>query len=261
MINNRRLTISRKFFGNTLIIVLIGGIALIGLDRIGWLTWLRQFGEKTIIVPVRQLKHDRFLAGRLNNQACETETEANKQDVLMMIKDLTEENRQLSRMLSLPLVSKWQFIKLKVIGAGSDKLILSGGSLDGVTLGMPVLLAEDNFIYIGKVGKITSGQTEVDLPSRYNNRLEVVVLSPEVSGSIVARGLAIGQGGGRIEVEQILNQETVKNGDLVGYQYGDKLLFLGKITEVSQDEGGIFKKAVVEATINPLSLMTVFLVK
>ena len=242
-----------------LLVVLIAGLMLFGLDSLGALNWARSIGERAIVLPMKQFFFD-WRNSKPNNGHDYPE-KADNTVLKLKISQLTEENDRLVKMLGFEKIKKLDFVTAKINDVGADRITISSGSNQGVVLGMMVIVAEDQPVLLGKVNKVTPNQSEIALLSEYDNHVSVVILSADNPNSIIGRGLATGRGAGTIVLEQVLNQEKINPQDIVSYQFNDDYLLIGYVGVVSDDRSGIFQVAKITPAINPYGMLTVFLLK
>ena len=169
-----------------------------------------------------------------------------------------EENEHLKKLLGTPLPSDWQFKMARVIGLTEQMKIDLGGS-EGVEIGMN--LVSEN-IYVGRVVLVNDRESLVQLPTDPNSRMPVVVKQPGSTG-FQARGLLIGKFGGQLVLERVLQEEEIRQGDLVvtsGEEGYLPDLVIGQIKEVVKGTAEIYQQAAVSPLIDYSSLRFVFLV-
>ncbi len=240
--------ISPKFFYLGVILILI---FLLGLT--GVLKPFRKLGEKSLIVPLRQRLFDlrQFMVPGSGNQ-----TESRLLELEAKIASLEEENKQQKRLLSTPLPKDWQFLSVKVIGTENETLILYLTDNETVHQGMVAITSDT---YLGKIAKISDLQAVVELPSFFDNKLSVSVFSQK-DHALIARGLLVGGGEGKMKIEQIFLSENVSVGDLVMTSVFGKDFLIGEVSEVIDKKGEMFKTAMVKRSFNPRQLKTIFLI-
>ena len=248
MIEKRRLP--KEFFYLTSCLLVFFLLSLTGVFRP-----LRGWVERSAIVPLRQNFYEaKRLIGK-TSVVDQNRDEGRIAELEAQIAILKEENKEQKRLLSAPLPKNWQFLTVKVIDFNNETLILDAGERDGVILGM-VLILENT--YLGKVSEVSERMSKVRLPSYYEEKLVVEVVSGE---TIVGKGLLVGRGEGKMRVEQIFSSEAVKKEDLVVLEIEGGTLLVGKIKEVVQEQNDVFKMGQVEKLYDPAQLNTVFLIK
>ncbi len=169
-----------------------------------------------------------------------------------------EENEHLRRLLSAPLSPQWQFVDAKVVGR-TEKMRLYRGKRDGIKEGMMVV--SEN-ILVGKVISVGEVDCLVQLPTDPNSKIPVVVKKPASSG-IQARGLLIGQFGGKIILDRVLQDEDIQKGDLVitsGEEGWLPDLVIGQVGEVSPKTAAVYQQATVYPLVDYSLLRIVFVV-
>lgn len=255
----------RSKIPSTFYYILITFLIILLLGLTGILRPVRSLLEKTLIIPGKQKIYNwqRFLKKDL--QDCQLKNEKETAELKVKIASLTEENLAQKRLLSAPLPKNWQFLPVAVIEVKDETLTLGLGRKNGVKEGMVALLGET---YLGRVGLVSEGLSQVKLPSFLEEKLLVRLVSSEaektVSSSdqtIVGRGLSVGRGQGKVRVEQILASEGVVKGNLVTTNIDGTDLLIGEIEEVIEKKGEVFKTAQVKRLYNPEELNTIFLVR
>jgi len=169
-----------------------------------------------------------------------------------------EENEHLKKLLGAPLPSDWQFKMARVVGL-TEKMRIDLGVRDEVKKGMTVV--SEN-IYVGQVVMVGERDSLVQLPTDPNSKIPVVIKPPGASG-IQARGLLVGQFGGKLLLNQVLQEEKLYQGDLVvtsGEEGYLPDLVIGQIQEVRKGTAEVYQQAIVSPLIDYSSLRFVFLV-
>jgi rod shape-determining protein MreC len=200
------------------------------------------------------------------------------------IKKLSQENKDLTKKIvdqkkieadNLALRDQFQItnprssnlIPAQIVGAPGflpgvsvpEILILNRGEKDGVKVGSAVII-KDNL-----VGRIT----------KTSSYLSTVVIVTNSSSSFTAKtletntqGVAKGQGGGEIILDNVLLSDNLKKGDVV-LTKGDineesvgfpPNIIVGKITSVSKKPSDLFQKAEVTSLIDFAKLNEVFII-
>lgn len=243
------------------LLILLSALLLLGISRLGVFNPFKSVVEKKVIIPYRSQRYNR------NNTGVDVDKlilNSIKDASGLKITQLSEENLQLKKMLAVSLPKEWKYIQAPVIEFNNDKIVIARGANQGVSLGMIAVIAEDRPVLVGKVSKLSTDQAVISLPSEYDRQLSVILVNHEGGdskmGNILGRGLTVGQGDSKLIVSQILNQEIVGEGDLVGYYYDDNLLLIGRVSEINTDSSGIFQSAKINPAIVPYKLLNVFLV-
>jgi len=217
----------------------------------------RGLAEKLVVVPLREKVYDWRRTVRKDVGECSPKNERQLAELKAKIATLTEENLAQKRLLGAPLPGRWQFLPVKVIGVADESLTLSIGKNDEVKEGM-IGVAEET--YLGKLVKVSEKVSKLRLPSFFDEKLMVEIVSGEKE-NIVGKGLLLGRGQGRMEIEQILSTEGVKKGDLVMTNIDGKDLLVGQVEEVGETKGEVFKTAQVKRLYLLEELETIFLVR
>lgn len=242
---------ARKEFFLFILLLLLSGF-LFFLDKKGWLKPVRSLAEKPILAIEKQIYSLKFVicpSPELTELRVELQKLVVDQNVLS---SCLEENSQMRRLLGAPLPAKWKFLPAKVIGL-SEQMRLDKGEKDKVMSGMMVV--SEN-ILVGKIVFVGQDYSLVQLPITSGVKIPVVV-KPSL-----ARGLLIGQYGGSLILDQVLQEEEIKKGDIVTTSGDGWLpdLVIGQINEVLPKSAEIFQKAQVKPLANYDELRIVFIV-
>jgi len=133
------------------------------------------------------------------------------------------------------------------------------GRKDGVEKGMTVVTEN---IYVGQIISVGERDSLVQLPNDPNSKIPVAIKQPGSPG-IHARGLLVGQFGGKLVLDRVLQEEDIRQGDLVvtsGEEGYLPDLVIGQIKEVLPGTAEIYQQAIVSPLIDYSSLRFVFLV-
>lgn len=169
-----------------------------------------------------------------------------------------EENEHLKKLLGAPLPPKWKFLDAKVIGS-AEEMRLNRGKKDGVQEGLMVISKD---ILVGKIISVGEKNSLVQLASDPNSKIPTVVKQAG-QGGFQARGLLVGQFGGRMILDRVLQNEDIQKGDLVVTSgEGEWLpdLLIGQIEEVLPKSAEVYQKAVVSPLIDYRELRIVFII-
>ena len=240
------------------VIVII--VILMGLNQAGLFTSVKSLVEKKLIIPFRS---ERYAKNQKSVDVRDVLIKSINSAAELQSIQLSEENRQLKKMLGVALPLDWQYIEASVIEFKNDKIVISMGEKQGIRIGMVAIIAEDKPILVGKVSSVSENQAVISLPSDYDSRLTVVIVANDNTGNsqnILGRGLAVGRGGDGIMVNQIVSQENVAKGNMAAYRYKERLLFIGLVSGIENDASGIFKSVKVDPALVPFKLMNVFVV-
>lgn len=139
----------------------------------------------------------------------------------------------------------------------SRYLTIDKGSMDGIKVGMPVVVKDT---YLGQIREVSPKQSSLILPSDPDSKLAAFVTNKNGK----ARGVLQGQFGSEMLLDKILHEEPVSRGDLV-YSEGTegnlpRGLVLGQVSEVSERQNQIFKQAKVKPVFNISDLDIVFVI-
>ncbi|MDD5341499.1 MAG: rod shape-determining protein MreC [Patescibacteria group bacterium] len=165
------------------------------------------------------------------------------------LKDLQRENEQLRQVLGFVKDKDFDYVVAKVIGrdlARTNTLIINRGRVDGLRLGLPVVV--NNGVIIGKI---------FDLKE---NTATILLLTDQLSQLSAGKeslnkpmGLANGEFGLSIKLELIPQDTDLQAGDVIitSGQENDipRGLVIGQVNRIISYENELFKSA----TINPLA--------
>jgi len=250
------------------LLLLLLSLFLFLIDNFGWLTGVREVIQRPFLVLERPIysifQYSNFTIKQLTDrseseQIIELQTQLRQLaiDQNQLITCL-EENEHLKKLLGAPLPPKWKFKMARVVGV-TEKMRIDLGRKDEVENGMTVV-AEN--IYLGQVVSVGEKDSLVQFPNDPNSKIPVVIKQPGSSG-IHARGLLIGQFGGKLVLDRVLQAEDIRQGDLVvtsgeeGYLAD---LVIGQIKEVLPGTAEIYQQAIISPLVDYSLLRFVFLV-
>lgn len=213
---------------------------------LGSLETLTLSAKKAVYTSRQNLGKETYKDEEIEKLKRENEVFKNK------INSLTAENESFRKLLQAPLPSSWEFIPASVIGF-SRYLSIDKGEEDGVKIGN-VVISEN--ILVGKVISVTPKTAKVILPQ--DPQIKIPVRTENGS-----RGEVSGQFGTKIVLENVLQKESLEEGERIitsGEEYPAGLL-LGKVTKVIFDEREPYKKAELTPLLDYDKLTTVFVKK
>jgi rod shape-determining protein MreC len=237
------------------LLITFGLIYLLG--RVGALNWAKRVVERSLVIPGKQAVYDWQRKLKKSSDTCDLAAEKELAELKAKIASLTDENLQQKRLLSAPVPKNWQFLGGKIIGVGNETLTIDRGRQDEVREGM---VAVTEGTYLGKVVKVSEAVSEIRLPTYFEEKLAVKIVSAS-DNVIFGRGLLVGRGQGKMRVEQVLSREEIKTGDLVitAIEGGD--LLVGEVEEIVETKGEVFKTAQVKRLVSPEELTAIFLIR
>lgn len=257
----------RKVFPFFLLLVLVAVFFLL-FDYFGWLTGVEGFIQRPFLFLEKPLysffQSSRETVGELidrseSQQIIELQTQIRQLAIDQnQLATCLEENEHLKKLLGAPLPADWQFKMARVVGL-TDKMKLDLGADDGLKEGMTVV--SEN-IYVGRIMTIGDNYSLVQLSSDINSRIPVVIKKTAASG-VQARGLLVGQFGGKLLLDKVLQEESLYQGDLVvtaGEEGYLPDLVIGQIKEVLKGTAEVYQQAVVSSLVDYSSLRFVFVV-
>lgn len=245
------------------------------LDKKGWLRSIRGVVQKPIIASEKKafsLKQfaDSLIKPLVYRHYLESELLRLQVDVQKLAVDQNklssclEENEKMKKLLGAPLSPKWKFLPAKVAGISSEMRI-DKGLKDGVEEGMAVV--SEN-ILVGKVITVGNNDSLIQLPTTAGTKIPVIVKNlsagePPAGSSIQARGLLVGQYGGVLVLDKVLQEEDIQKGNFVitsGDEDWAPDLLIGEILNVLPKSAELFRKAQVKPLVDYSKLTTVFVV-
>lgn len=248
--------------------LILTSLFLFLIDNFGWLKGARGLIQRPFIVLERPIyltnqsfsKSVKSITSRANSQQIiELQTQLRQLAIDQnQLATCLEENEHLKRLLGAPLPSKWRFKMARVVGV-TEKMRIDLGRKDGVEEGM-IVVAEN--IYVGQVDSVGENDSQVELPNDPNSKIPVVIKQPDLAGAH-ARGLLVGQFGEKLLLDRVLQEEDIRQGDLVvtsGEEGYLPDLVIGQIKEVLPGTAEIYQQAIVSPLIDYSSLRFVFLV-
>lgn len=257
----------RKVFPLFLFLILIS-LFLFLIDNFGWLKGARGVVQR----PFLALERPIYSIFQYSNSTIKQLTDRSQSQQIIelqtQLRQLAidqnqlatcfEENEHLKKLLGAPLPPKWQFKMARVVGV-TEKMRIDLGRRDGVEEGM-IVVAEN--IYVGQVVSVGEKDSQVQLLNDPNSKIPVVIKQPGSAGAH-ARGLLMGQFGGNLLLDRVLQEEDIRQGDLVvtsGEEGFLPDLVIGQIKEILPSTAEIYQQAIVTPLIDYSSLRFVFLV-
>lgn len=263
--------------GVLLVVLLVLSGLLAVLDRADRLGRIRAGAEKPFVAGEKRLWSAKVALGdlfsfvssrqradqellRVQGQLCQLAFDQSR------LATCEEENRQMRRLLGAPLPAGWQFVPARVLGTGQG-LRIGAGAGDGVKTGMMVVSQN---VLVGRVKEAGEISAAVERPEDPGVKIPVVVKRPaggegealQATGGVIGQGLLFAQDG-VFAVEQILQEEDVRTGDLVltsGEAGWLPDLVFGVVEEVAGREAELYKSAQVKKLAGD-DLQVVFVVK
>ncbi len=174
------------------------------------------------------------------------------------LSQLEEENGFLREKLNLTTRKSWDTSLANIIGRDFENnrsFIIDKGSLDGIMVGMPVILKGE--VVIGKISDINYNSSKVKTIFDTQSKIAAVILKGKVSG--LAHGL-----GSDIVFDLIAKNKVPEVGDLIISSGTDGLwprgLLIGKIKKVKSEETLVFNSADVELITDFRDFDSVFVI-
>lgn len=183
-------------------------------------------------------------------------------------KKIEADNKALRDQFAISYPKSTDLIRANVIGSPAfipgislpENFILNKGEKDGVRIGLAVVY-KDNLV--GRVTQVSSNLSKVSLITNSDFSITAQTIESE------AAGVAKGQGGGDIILDNVLLSQTIKKDDFV-ITKGDadekgnglpKGLIIGKIASINKNPSDLFQIAKVKSLLDFTKLTTVYIVK
>jgi rod shape-determining protein MreC len=169
---------------------------------------------------------------------------------------LREENEKMRKLLGAPLPKSWKLLPAKAIGKNGE-IVIDKGLNDGIEEGMMVV---GENILVGRIEKVGAASSKILLPSSREAKIPVAVIR---GGGTIGKGVLVGSAEGTIFLEKVLQQEEIKERDLVVTTgESDYLpdLLVGEIERIEKKEAEVFQKAEVKPLLDYSELQTVFVI-
>lgn len=231
-------------------------LALLGADKSGITNPPRGLIERGI-APVEYslygvkkalLKQVQWIT---NLPAKEEEYQKNREELnksyetTVKLHDLENENKALREQINAVEPTKYRLLAANTLGK-NRVLIIDKGTKDGVAVGMTVI--EKN-ILLGKVKATSERASQVQLITDPDSKIPVEILSETKR----AKGIVYGQYQTTLLLDQVLQEENIKEGDLVitsgENQEYPKSLLIGKIEKIEKKDTEFFQKARVRPLV------------
>jgi rod shape-determining protein MreC len=226
---------------------------------------------KGILAPFQAVTYGIY--SKISNFGSSSETQALKTENLALTKKLvdknklTEDNKALRDQFQTQNPKSLNLTEADIIGAPGfipgisvpETLILDRGENDGIKVGQAVVY-EDNLV--GRIIKTSIFLSKVQLIGNSLSSLTAKTMSTQ------ALGVAKGQGGGGIILDNVVLSDSLQKDDLV-LTKGDVDAFgigippdlvIGKITSISKFPSDLFQKANLESKIDISKLNKVFVI-
>jgi rod shape-determining protein MreC len=182
------------------------------------------------------------------------------QVTLAQMRDLEAENRDLRALLGLrerlPLgkLTPAQIVARDPLSL-VQAVVIDRGSDDGLTTNLP--LVTDRGV-VGRLVEVFPSTAKALLLTDVNSGIAVRTEGPESRGS----GLVRGTGDGRLVLQYVAQDETIRPGDQVltsgvGGTFPAGLL-VGTITQIRQSDVGVFQEALVDPAVRARNLERVY---
>lgn len=247
------------------------GLSLFFLNKIGSLSLLKDISFKTgspFVYFFSKLGNFFDDAITIFTKPLEIKNENKKikeenlylQSRLIQLEEKEKENQILREQLNILKQANYQFLGAQVIAQNPepffDSIIINRGKKDGVERGMAVVFS--GFL-VGEISEVNENSSRVLL---VNSSLSTI---GGITQNTRVEGLVRGEIGGKLIMEKISQDENVEIGEaIITSGLGGKIkkgIPIGRVSEVINLEGGLFKKINIESPINFKKLEFVFVVK
>lgn len=177
---------------------------------------------------------------------------------IVSLKGLEEENKTLRDALDAGLQKEFKLVTADLIGKDSsgDFLLINRGSVDGLSVGMPVITAQK--ILVGKIGEIFENFSRVILISHPQSSFPAQIYEKEITGVV--------KGGGNLQLflEKVPRDPETKEGDLImttslGGNFPKELL-IGRIGKIQKSDIEPLQKVEISSFLNIGELEIVFVI-
>jgi rod shape-determining protein MreC len=258
---------SRKIFPFFLLLLFIS-LFLFLADNFGWLVRIKGVVTRPILTLEKPIYSVYQSAQRSVSQLTDRSANQRVVELQTQLRQLAveqnqlttclEENEHLKKLLGAPLSSDWQFKMARVVGL-TEKMRIDLGVSEGIEKGMTVV--SEN-VYLGQIVFVGERDSLVQLPTDPDSKIPVVIKKPGSPG-VVARGLLAGQFGGKLLLDRVLQEEDIRQGDLVvtsGEEGYLPDLVIGQIKEIKKGTAEVYQQASVSPFVDYSSLRFVFIV-
>lgn len=246
------------------------GLSLVFLNKINFLSGFQEVAIKINEPIVYFLKKVSFFFEDLtlaflrpleikNENKRLREENLELQSKLAYLQEIEKENQILKEQLSILKESKYKFLGAEVIAQNpepfSDTIIINRGKKDGLDVGMGVVFG--GFL-VGEISEVFDDYSKVLLINSPLSKIGAITQESRVEG------LVKGEIGGGIVMEKIFQDEDLKIGEFVLTSgLGGKMkkgIPIGRIDNIFNLEGGLFRKAEIFSPINFKKLEFVFVI-
>jgi rod shape-determining protein MreC len=260
----------KRSFVSYFLVFFILSLLIVGISKVGFLNPLESF-FKDIFSPIQSLTYGTFT--KITGFGQNSEIKLLKAQNLVLTQKLVDQNKlagdnkALRDQFQTTSPKSSNLVPADIIGAPGfisgfsvpETLILNKGTNDGVRLGDAVVYQSN---LVGKVTQVTANLANVILLTNSSSLFTAKTLDTR------AQGVAKGQGGGEMILDNVLLSDNLKKGDLV-LTNGDidmqtsgfpPDLTVGRITSVSKNPSDLFQKAEVGSLLDFSKLEKVFVV-
>jgi len=238
--------------------------SLMGLDKLGWLDWLKRPMEK-LSSPIRERIYKQEIE-KLRNEEIKgidvnillenlEQLEREKADLKVKLVDLEQENASMRRLLGAPLPLQWQFIPAQVLSITNGIMTINQGADLGIKQDQVVVFEN---VLIGQVIKVNPGLSKIKLITHKETNIKTKVKKTNVRGIVKTETADL-------FLDEVLQEESLAQGQIVVTSGEEEIypanLLIGKIDSVEKNEAAVYQKARLQPLVGYKSLTHVFVVK
>lgn len=249
--------------------LIFSSLILIGLDKRGWLNWLKRPVEQ-ISNPVKKSLHWSFKNFQFSifnfQSSSQTEPailqekidflERENADLKVKLSQLEKENESIKKLLGAPLPAIWRFIPAKVLSVKNGIMTINQGLDVGIKENQVVVFEN---VLVGRIIKVNPQLSKIMLPTDKDSNIKAKII--EANG----RGMVRSEAGNVLILDEVLQEVGLLKGQVVVTTGEEEIyppnLIIGKIESVVKEETAIYQKAVINPLVDYEKLEEVFVVQ
>ena len=246
------------------LLLIIASLLLIGLDKCGWLNWLKSFSEK-IANPIRVKIHQNN-SKRVQKKLSRSEsTEISKKNdflerenagLQVVLEQLKSENAAMRKLLGAPLPPNWQFIPVSVLEVSDGIMVINQGSNNGLKEGQTVVYEN---VLMGRIFKVNPNLSKIMLPLNKDSQVQAKIVKTDIKGVVKVYSNKV------LVLDEVLQEELITPSQIVVTSGKDSIypenLLIAKIESIEKDEAQVYQKAILKPLLDYQKLETVFVIK
>lgn len=246
----------------SLILISLG---LMGLDKLGWLNWLKRPMEKLINPAREKIYQQNSKIPKLQNskgsdlvvlQEELEEVERENAGLKVKLKGLEQENAAMKRLLGAPLSPAWKFIPAKVISVRDGIMTVNQGLDVGIKQGDVVVFEN---VLVGRIIKVNPFLSKIKLVVNKNTSIKVEIME------INSKGVVKLEANNVLILDGVLQEVLLSKEQIIITSGEDEIyppdLLIGKIDSIEKNETSIYQKAILKPFLDYKILKAVFIVK